>query len=107
MATQDESTVHIAPGQRAEQRGELRPPQPYRVILHNDHYTTMEFVVDILVQVFHKPAAEARRIMLDVHRCGQGQCGVYSYDVARTKVARVLDLARRQEFPLRCTLEPA
>ncbi len=107
MGQQNERNAGSAPLQESEEKVELRPPRQYRVILHNDHFTTMEFVVDILVRVFHKPAAEARRIMLDVHRRGQGQCGVYSYDVARTKVARVLDLARRQEFPLRCTLEPA
>ena len=100
MDPQDEWGAGSAPGQKTEERLDLRPPRQYRVILHNDHFTTMEFVVDILVRVFHKPAAEARRIMLDVHRRGQGQCGVYSYDVARTKVARVLDLARRQEFQI-------
>ncbi len=105
MGHQDESSAGIAPVQRAGEKSELRPPRQYRVILHNDHYTTMEFVIDILVGVFHKPAAEARRIMLDVHRRGHGVCGVYSYDVARTKAARVLELARQQEFPLRCTLE--
>ncbi len=67
----------------------------------------MEFVVDILVAVFHKPAAEARRIMLDVHRRGSGVCGVYSYDIARTKVSRVMSLAREKEFPLLCTMEEA
>lgn len=105
MDQQDEWGAGSAPGQKTEERIELRPPRQYRVILHNDHYTTMEFVVDILVGVFHKPAAEARRIMLDVHRRGHGVCGVYSYDIARTKAARVLELARQQEFPLRCTLE--
>jgi ATP-dependent Clp protease adaptor protein ClpS len=97
----------IVPGQEAGERAELRPPREYRVILHNDHYTTMEFVVDVLVAVFHKPAAEARRVMLDVHRRGSGVCGVYSYDIARTKVARVMALAREQEFPLLCTMEEA
>jgi len=93
--------------QRVQERTELRPPRMYRVILHNDHYTTMEFVVDILVKVFHKPAPEASRIMLDVHRRGSGVCGVYTYDIARTKVSQVLALAREQEFPLKCTFEEA
>jgi ATP-dependent Clp protease adaptor protein ClpS len=93
--------------QQVQERTELRPPHMYRVILHNDHYTTMEFVVDILIKVFHKPAREANRIMLDVHRRGSGACGVYTYDIARTKVSQVLALAREQEFPLKCTVEEA
>jgi ATP-dependent Clp protease adaptor protein ClpS len=93
--------------QQLEERTELRPPRMYRVVLHNDHYTTMEFVVDVLIKVFHKPAREASRIMLDVHRRGSGVCGVYTYDIARTKVSQVLALAREQEFPLRCTFEEA
>jgi ATP-dependent Clp protease adaptor protein ClpS len=86
---------------------ELREPKMFRVILHNDHYTTMEFVVEILVNIFHKPAREAKRIMLDVHRCGSGDCGVYSLDIARTKVSQVYALARQHDFPLRCSAEEA
>jgi ATP-dependent Clp protease adaptor protein ClpS len=86
---------------------EIREPKMYRVILHNDHYTTMEFVIEILVKIFHKPAREASRIMLDVHRRGSGHCGVYSFDIARTKVAQVHALARQHEFPLRCSYEEA
>jgi len=86
---------------------ELQPPQMFRVILHNDHFTTMEFVVDILEKIFHKTAREATHIMLDVHRGGSGICGVYSYDIARTKVSQVQALARAQEFPLKCTFEEA
>ena len=90
-----------------KEKSELRSPKSYRVILHNDHYTTMEFVIEILVKIFHKPTREANRIMLDVHRRGSGVCGVYSYDVARTKISQVLALAREQEYPLKCTLEEA
>jgi ATP-dependent Clp protease adaptor protein ClpS len=86
---------------------EIREPKMYRVILHNDHYTTMEFVVEILVKIFHKPAPEATWIMLDVHRRGSGHCGVYSLDIARTKVSQVHALARQHEFPLRCSVEEA
>ena len=86
---------------------EIREPKMYRVILHNDHYTTMEFVVEILVKIFHKPAQEATRIMLDVHRRGSGHCGVYSLDIARTKVYQVHALARQYDFPLRCSVEEA
>jgi ATP-dependent Clp protease adaptor protein ClpS len=105
MAQENDVGFGLDSEQRLEEKTELRPPRMYRVILHNDHYTTMEFVVDILVGVFHKPAREARRIMLDVHRRGSGVCGVYSYDIARTKAARVLALAREKEFPLLCTVE--
>ena len=107
MGKEDEFAVGRAPDHEVEDRTELRPPRLYRVVLHNDHYTTMEFVVDVLVGVFQQPAREAQRIMLDVHRRGSGVCGVYSYDVARTKVARVLALAREHEFPLKCTYEEA
>ena len=86
---------------------EIREPKMYRVILHNDHYTTMEFVIEILVKIFHKPAPEASQIMLDVHRRGSGNCGVYSFDIARTKVSQVHTRARQHDFPLRCSYEEA
>ena len=86
---------------------EISEPKMVRVILHNDHYTTMEFVVEILVKIFHKPAQEATRIMRDVHRRGSGHCGVYSLDIARTKVSQVHALARQHDFPLRCSYEEA
>jgi len=107
MAKENEFHFRLDPDQQVQDGTSLRQPSMYRVILHNDHYTTMEFVVDILVRVFHKPAVEAKRIMLDVHRRGSGVCGVYSYDIARTKVSQVLALAREQEFPLQCTAEEA
>lgn len=86
---------------------EIREPKLYRVILHNDDYTTMEFVIEILIVVFHKSAAEATRIMLDVHKKGKGICGVYHYDIAATKVAQVHTLSHQREFPLKCSLEEA
>ncbi len=85
----------------------LQEPKMYRVILHNDHYTTMDFVVEVLMLVFHKPAAEATKIMLDVHKKGAGMCGVYTYDIASTKVTLVHNMAKRREFPLKCSLEEA
>jgi ATP-dependent Clp protease adaptor protein ClpS len=75
------------------------------VILVNDDYTTMDFVIEVLIGVFHKPAAEATRIMLDVHENGKGVCGVYTYDIATTKIDLVHKLARKREFPLKCSLE--
>lgn len=80
-------------------------PPMYRVLLHNDDYTTMEFVVEVLIYVFHKAAEDATRIMLDVHREGTGICGLYPYDVAETKVETVRSMARERGFPLKCTLE--
>ena len=86
---------------------EIREPKQYRIVLLNDDYTTMDFVVEVLVTVFHKPAAEATKIMLDVHRKGRGTCGVYTYDIAASKVAQVHEMARMREFPLKCSLEEA
>jgi len=84
---------------------DLREPKMYRVILHNDHYTTMDFVVKVLIEIFHKPLAEATRIMMHVHKRGRGICGVYTYNIALTKVREVESMARQSEFPLKCTLE--
>ncbi|HZP40366.1 MAG TPA: ATP-dependent Clp protease adaptor ClpS [Candidatus Binatia bacterium] len=78
----------------------------YRVLLHNDDYTTMEFVVWLLQTVFHHDETTATRIMLHVHRNGIGVAGVYPYEIAETRAAKVETLARAHEFPLRCTLEP-
>ena len=85
----------------------LKVPKLYRVILFNDDYTTMDFVVEILITIFNKPAAEATKIMLDVHKRGQGVCGVYTYDIAVTKVNQVNKYARLNEFPLKCGYEEA
>jgi ATP-dependent Clp protease adaptor protein ClpS len=87
-------------------RLKLTPPVLWKVILHNDDYTTRDFVVMVLRNVFRKPEAEAVRIMLDVHRRGTGVAGVYPFDVADTKVAQVRAMAEAREFPLLCTLEP-
>lgn len=86
---------------------ETRRPELYRVVLLNDDYTTMEFVVEILETVFDKSPAEAHRIMMHVHTRGVGVCGVYTYDIAETKVARVRETARAAGFPLRADLEEA
>ena len=99
---EEEGSVVAEPA--AHQKTE-EPPK-YRILLHNDNYTTMDFVVMVLIQVFHKPETEAVAIMLDVHRKGLGVVGSYSREVAETKVQRVTDLARKAEFPLLCTMEP-
>ena len=87
-------------------RQETKKPELFKVLLLNDDYTTMEFVVEILENVFNKAPAEAYRIMMAVHHQGQGLCGVYPFEVAETKVATVVDLARDNGFPLRAAMEP-
>ncbi len=87
-------------------RQETKKPELFKVLLLNDDYTTMEFVIEILESVFYKAPAEAYRIMMAVHTQGQGLCGVYPFEVAETKVATVVDLARSNGFPLRATMEP-
>jgi ATP-dependent Clp protease adaptor protein ClpS len=82
-----------------------KKPSMYKVLLLNDDYTPMEFVVLVLERFFNKSREEATRIMLHVHRRGVGVCGVYTYEVAETKVTQVIDFARRNEHPLQCTLE--
>ena len=94
-------------GTGLQQKPRLKEPKLYRVILHNDNYTTMDFVVKVIVTVFHKPAAEATKIMLDVHKKGHGVVGVFTYDIAATKVYHVHEMARQSEFPLRASYEEA
>jgi ATP-dependent Clp protease adaptor protein ClpS len=89
-----------------ETREKIDHPRLYKVLLHNDNYTTMDFVVLVLVSVFHKSEAEAVQIMFDVHRKGIGVAGVYQHDIADTKVRRVLYMARQAQYPLMCTMEP-
>ncbi len=88
-----------------ESKKKLKKPPLYKVVLHNDNYTTMEFVVYVLVGVFHHSQGDAFRIMLQVHNRGIGVAGVYTYEIAETKVARVTAVAREHEFPLLCTME--
>ncbi|MDY0361973.1 MAG: ATP-dependent Clp protease adaptor ClpS [Desulforegulaceae bacterium] len=85
----------------------ITEPPLYKVLLHNDDYTTMDFVVDILITVFHKSEAEAEKIMLNVHKKGVGICGVYPYELAETKVETVTALAKNSGFPLKSTMEKA
>lgn len=83
----------------------LVEPSRYKVLLHNDDYTTMDFVVEILVTIFHKNMAESEQIMFAVHKNGKAVCGVYSYEIAETKVHQVKQLAKKSGFPLLATLE--
>lgn len=84
----------------------LSRPKMYRVLLHNDHYTTREFVVAVLIEVFNRSETDAVQIMMHVHRNGIGVAGVYTHDVAQTKIDKVHRLARENEYPLMLTMEP-
>ncbi|WP_119168363.1 ATP-dependent Clp protease adapter ClpS [Algihabitans albus] len=86
-------------------RTKTKKPSMYKVLMLNDDYTPMEFVVHVLERFFGKSQEEATQIMLHVHRRGVGVCGVYTYEVAETKVTQVIDFARKHEHPLQCTLE--
>ena len=88
-------------------RPKLKPPPLYKVILLNDDYTPMEFVVQILEYFFGMSREKATQVMLHVHTRGKGVCGVYTYEIAETKVAQVNDFSRRHQHPLLCTLEEA
>lgn len=86
-------------------RAKTKKPSMYKVLMLNDDYTPMEFVVHVLESFFSKSREEATRIMLHVHQRGVGVCGVYTYEVAETKVTQVIDYARKHQHPLQCTLE--
>ena len=88
-----------------EDKVRVKKPDLFRVLLHNDDYTPMDFVVDILINIFRKSHSQATQIMLSVHNQGHGICGQYPFDIAETKVAQVTEAARDSEYPLKCTLE--
>ncbi len=104
MSTEEPSTFTEHPVER-EEEVEVRPPSLYKVILLNDDFTPMEFVVEVLQRFFGKDRETATRIMLQVHNQGKGVCGLYPLDIAETKVSQVLDYARNNEHPLQCTME--
>ena len=93
------------PGLLLKPRPKTKKPAMYKVLLLNDDYTPMEFVVHVLERFFSKTQAEATEIMLHVHRRGVGVCGIYTFEVAETKVAQVMNFARASEQPLQCTME--
>ena len=84
---------------------QVREPEQFKVILLNDHYTTMDFVVEILMEIFHKSIEDASRIMLDVHKKGKGLVGIYTWDIAITKTEQVHFAAKENNFPLKCIVE--
>ena len=91
--------------EEVESRTELKEPSLYRVLLHNDDYTTMEFVVEVLMKIFHKSRDEAEEIMWTVHEKGKAVCGIYTFEIAQTKAEQVKVLARQNSFPLLATIE--
>ena len=99
MATKDAVKERIS--------SKIKEPRQFNVVMHNDDFTTMEFVVEILVDVFHKDEVTAQAIMLNVHKKGQAVVGKYPYDIAATKVGLALSRAKNQGFPFRMTLEEA
>ncbi len=98
------SQEHL-PSASSRAQHETRTPPLFKVLMHNDDYTTMEFVVEILQTVFHQSGMAAERIMLAIHFQGIGHCGTYPFAIAETKVQEVRSLARKAGFPLRCSIE--
>lgn len=92
---------------REKTRIDIREPRHYRVIMHNDDFTSMEFVVEILIDIFHKDEIEAQRLMLMVHESGRAAVGMYPYDIAVTKVQAAMARAREEDYPFRLTVEEA
>ena len=113
IMSDDDGIEHNAPnedqidesGLLLEARPKTKKPSMYKVLLLNDDYTPMEFVVHVVEKFFAKNRAEATEIMMHVHRRGVGLCGVFTYEIAETKVAQVMDFARANEQPLQCTME--
>lgn len=102
-------TEHIDPSHSEETITDntikVQPPRMYKVVLHNDDYTPMDFVVDILIHIFRKDESAATQIMLNVHHKGKGICGAYPYEIAETKVEQVHELAEEHEYPLKASME--
>lgn len=103
-----EPQQHIGDGLALQEaKPKLKEPQMYRVVLLNDDYTPMDFVVDVLQSIFRMPHEKATQVMLHVHTKGKGVCGVFSFEIAETKVAEANDYSRQNEHPLQCSMEQA
>ena len=105
MSDEEKRNGGISTGIIVKTKPKTKKPSMYKVLMLNDDYTPMEFVVHVLEQLFGKNREEATRIMLHVHQRGVGVCGVFTYEVAETKVTQVIDYARQHQHPLQCTLE--
>jgi len=93
--------------EKTEKKERLKEPDEFKVILLNDNYTSMDFVIEVLMGIFHKDFQNANKIMLDIHQKGKGIVGQYPWDIAATKIEQVHAAARKSDFPLRCIAEPA
>ena len=102
---EDDPSEDSDTGVATETKRKVEKPPLYKVLLHNDDYTSMDFVVFILMSIFHKDESNARRIMLEVHNRGVGVAGVFTFEIAESKINKVTAMARAQEFPLLCTME--
>lgn len=100
-----EEVIEEGTGLSVDKKPEIVEPRLYKVLLHNDNYTTMDFVIFVLESVFRKSSKEAQTIMLNIHLAGKDVCGCYTFEIAETKIAIVDSLARNEGFPLKCSIE--
>ena len=105
MSSKDSNISSNDTGTVIEEKIEIKKPSFYQVLIMNDDYTPMEFVILVLERFFKKSRAEATQIMLHVHQKGMGVCGLYPYDIAETKIVQVMDYAKKNQHPLQCTME--
>jgi ATP-dependent Clp protease adaptor protein ClpS len=105
MSSKDSNISSNNTGTIIEEKIEIKKPSFYQVLIMNDDYTPMEFVILVLEKFFKKSRAEATQIMLHVHQKGMGVCGLYPYEIAETKIVQVMDFAKKNQHPLQCTME--
>ena len=105
MSSKDSNISSNDTGTVIEEKIEIKKPSFYQVLIMNDDYTPMEFVILVLERFFKKSRAEATQIMLHVHQKGMGVCGLYPYEIAETKIVQVMDYAKKNQHPLQCTME--
>jgi ATP-dependent Clp protease adaptor protein ClpS len=105
MSSKDSNISSNNTGTVIEEKIEIKKPSFYQVLIMNDDYTPMEFVILVLEKFFKKSRAEATQIMLHVHQKGMGVCGLYPYEIAETKIVQVMDFAKKNQHPLQCTME--
>ena len=105
MSSKDSNISSNNTGTIIEEKIEIKKPSFYQVLIMNDDYTPMEFVILVLERFFKKSKAEATQIMLHVHQKGMGVCGLYPYEIAETKIVQVMDFAKKNQHPLQCTME--
>jgi len=105
MSSKNDDANSNKTGTIIEEKIEVKKPSFYQVLIMNDDYTPMEFVILVLERFFKKSRAEATQIMLHVHQKGMGVCGLYPYEIAETKVVQVMDFSRKNQHPLQCTME--